>query len=437
MTGPTDYEALRARHEARVAAQAAPVVMNYQAAIDGAKADAAARASRTRTDDGPYFSPQLHAAAIRHEKRIGRLGDRNEAGARARNRYEKISRAIGTKGETVSNITNLPTTVPAADPHALMEAVILHGDLSKLSSKQRTDFYMSTCNSLGLNPLTRPFDYIRLNGKEVLYAKRDCADQLRAIRRISLEVISETVSDGMITVRVRATAPDGRSDSDIGAVPVVYPDSYRDRDGSWKRHPKAGQKMTGEDLANALMKATTKAKRRVTLSLCGLGFLDETEVAAVLEAEAQLAHAAPAKAIEAPKKPPATFKLEGLDQEFPSTGRGWLAALEAIDQGDTARLVLLNMAFLDRACERFPDVVADIRGKAAELLAPHGGAAEPDGQDVDPAFPDAAAAIPATEPDMSDFDPETGEVTEADDVSRRMAERRGAAPPDDGSTLPA
>jgi hypothetical protein len=30
-------------------------------------------------------------------------------------------------------------------------------------------------------------------------------------------------------------------------------------------------------LANALMKAETKSKRRVTLSICGLGFLDETE----------------------------------------------------------------------------------------------------------------------------------------------------------------
>jgi hypothetical protein len=31
-------------------------------------------------------------------------------------------------------------------------------------------------------------------------------------------------------------------------------------------------------LANALMKAETKAKRRATLSICGLGMLDETEV---------------------------------------------------------------------------------------------------------------------------------------------------------------
>jgi hypothetical protein len=34
----------------------------------------------------------------------------------------------------------------------------------------------------------------------------------------------------------------------------------------------------GEIRANLILKAITKAKRRATLSICGLGFLDETEV---------------------------------------------------------------------------------------------------------------------------------------------------------------
>nr|MBA2706681.1 hypothetical protein [Gemmatimonadaceae bacterium] len=36
--------------------------------------------------------------------------------------------------------------------------------------------------------------------------------------------------------------------------------------------------LKGDALANALMKAVTKAKRRVTFSICGLGTLDETEL---------------------------------------------------------------------------------------------------------------------------------------------------------------
>src|SRR5690606_8779893 len=50
----------------------------------------------------------------------------------------------------------------------------------------------------------------------------------------------------------------GRVDSDTGAVPI------------------AGLK--GEAKANAILKAITKAKRRVTLSMVGLGMLDESEV---------------------------------------------------------------------------------------------------------------------------------------------------------------
>ena len=43
--------------------------------------------------------------------------------------------------------------------------------------------------------------------------------------------------------------------------------------------------MNGEALANAYMKAETKAKRRVTLSICGLGMLDETEVETIPDAK--------------------------------------------------------------------------------------------------------------------------------------------------------
>jgi hypothetical protein len=49
--------------------------------------------------------------------------------------------------------------------------------------KQRTEYYTRLCSSLGLNPLTQPFEYLTLNGKLVLYAKRAGADQLRKIMR--------------------------------------------------------------------------------------------------------------------------------------------------------------------------------------------------------------------------------------------------------------
>jgi hypothetical protein len=147
-------------------------------------------------------------------------------------------------------------------PADLQEKALLGGDLSKLSSSERLSFYNSVCNSLGLNPLTRPFEYIQLNGKLTLYARKDCTEQLRTNRVISVDITSREVVDGVYVVTAKATemvAPTvQRTDESIGAVAI--------------------QNLQGEAKANAMMKAETKAKRRVTLSICGLGMLDETEI---------------------------------------------------------------------------------------------------------------------------------------------------------------
>lgn len=168
----------------------------------------------------------------------------------------------------------VPAQAPAALPEAVERLVIL-GDLSKLSPEDRVRYYGEVCKSLGLNPLTRPFDYITLSGRLTLYARKDAADQLRRLHEISVEVVSRDTTDGVLIVHARATMPGGRSDEDFGAVPV------------------AGLK--GEAAANAVMKAVTKAKRRVTLSVCGLGMLDETEVESVQQQEREaVTRAAPA-----------------------------------------------------------------------------------------------------------------------------------------------
>ncbi len=149
--------------------------------------------------------------------------------------------------------------VATIDPGSIMEAVIAKGDLSKLTPEERAQYYARTCDSMGLNPMTKPFEYITLNGKLTLYATRTATDQLRKINSVSLQVVSEeTTSDGLRVVRVRASTPDGRTDEEIGAVNV------------------AGLK--ADALANAYMKAITKAKRRATLSISGLGWIDESEI---------------------------------------------------------------------------------------------------------------------------------------------------------------
>jgi len=146
------------------------------------------------------------------------------------------------------------------DPSMLAD-LVLKGDLRTFTPEQKAKYYTNLCQSMGLNPLTKPFDLIVLNGKEVLYANRACAEQLRKINGVSIVDMTHTMNGDVYTVSVKAQDKTGRYDMASGSVNVKG----------------AG----GEVLANLTMKAETKAKRRVTLSICGLGMLDETEVQSI------------------------------------------------------------------------------------------------------------------------------------------------------------
>ena len=150
------------------------------------------------------------------------------------------------------------TALTAPPDASAIEKVILNGDLKELKPAERLSYYNRVCESLGLNPLTQPFAYLSLSGKMVLYARKDAAEQLRSVRGISLEILSRETIEGVYVVTAKATTKEGRIDASTGAVAI--------------------ESLKGEARANAMMKAETKAKRRVTLSICGLGLMDETEV---------------------------------------------------------------------------------------------------------------------------------------------------------------
>ena len=143
-----------------------------------------------------------------------------------------------------------------------IEKCLLEGDLSKLTEDQRSNYYQQVCETTGLNPLTQPFQYIVLNGKLKMYALKGATDQLRRIYDISCEVKTTEKIEDLLVITVKATNnKTGRVDEDMGFAKI------------------SGLK--GDMLGNAMLKATTKAKRRVTLSMCGLGMLDEDEVASI------------------------------------------------------------------------------------------------------------------------------------------------------------
>lgn len=166
--------------------------------------------------------------------------------------------------------------------------LVLGGDLSKMDASARVRYYTQLCQSLNLNPLTQPFQILKLSGKEVLYATKSCTEQLRKLWGVSVTNMEHRQEGDVYLVVAYVVDSTGRTDVGTGAVPVTN--------------------MKGEALANAFMKAETKAKRRATLSLCGLGILDETELDTLPQAQRVSLPAAPeigtsAEVVEVPASP--------------------------------------------------------------------------------------------------------------------------------------
>jgi hypothetical protein len=117
---------------------------------------------------------------------------------------------------------DLPAVVPASPtsqvPPEVLEQVLIGGDLSGLTEAQRLAYYRAVCQSLGLNPLSKPFEYLTLNGKLRLYALRDCADQLRRLHGISIYITNRERLGEIYLVTARAKDRTGREDESTGAV---------------------------------------------------------------------------------------------------------------------------------------------------------------------------------------------------------------------------
>lgn len=146
----------------------------------------------------------------------------------------------------------------------IISALVIKGDLSGLTPEQKVQYYKMFCERLGLDPLTQPFKLLSLQGKQVMYCDRSGAQQLNKLHNVSHEVKTRDSANDLYIVTCRASLPDGRFTESIGAVNV--------------------KGLTGDALANAMMKGETKAKRRATLDLLGLGILDETEAETIKDA---------------------------------------------------------------------------------------------------------------------------------------------------------
>lgn len=140
----------------------------------------------------------------------------------------------------------------------ILQKILVDGDVAALTSEERMNYYLHMCDKAGVDPAGRPFEFIsfkdRKTGKTkmILYARKGCAEQLRRIHGISITDTKVTFNEKMVVCTCTARNALGRSESDVGAV--VLAAGYTDL---------------------ALMRAVTKAKRRVTFGICGLGDIEE------------------------------------------------------------------------------------------------------------------------------------------------------------------
>lgn len=306
----------------------------------------------------------------------------------------------------------------------IVEKALIGGDLSKLSAGERTNYYLRVCESLGLNPMTQPFQFIILNGKLTLYAKKDCTEQLRKAQRVSLSIIDRQRLEDVYIVTAKAYLPDGRTDESTGVVSI----------GSLK----------GDSLANALMKAETKAKRRVTLSICGLGMLDESETETIPNAQ-RVDFDVNTGEVYSPSQPaPAQQQTRPQPPQAPQQTQQTQAASQSSDQLLTEQQVkyvhiLGSKKFGKQGEEQFRIFMADVIGRRCstklmtkreasdvieqlQVLPDYVEPADPAQQtmfeDPKPAEPEqpapveqpAAAAEPIAPPGHPDYDPFTDPV---------------------------
>lgn len=159
----------------------------------------------------------------------------------------------------LKNIENQNLSVINNDALAeLAEKVILNHNLAALKPAEKFMYIKQICNDLKLNMLTKPIQLISFQGKEIIYFTKDATEQIRNKNNISIVDMESKVVNGIYIVKVTARDPFGRIDSSTGAVSI--------------------EGLKGDALCNAMMKAETKSKRRVTLSISGLGVLDESEI---------------------------------------------------------------------------------------------------------------------------------------------------------------
>jgi hypothetical protein len=157
---------------------------------------------------------------------------------------------------TDSTALRVVTPMDEDDAAGALAHVLGTGDLYQLSDAQRVAHYLNLCRSCGLNPLSRPYQWIEFRDGDnppvlTLYFTPTAAAQALRNNHISVSFPRREIAGELFVCEAHGTAPDGREGVGTQYVPLT---------GKYGR-------LTGRYLANALMSAETGALRRLALNM--------------------------------------------------------------------------------------------------------------------------------------------------------------------------
>lgn len=146
--------------------------------------------------------------------------------------------------------------------------LVIQHDLSKLSVEQLEQYLRDVSEFIGLDPNLNALDTIWMQNESgpgqslVVYARRGTAEILRNQMALEVSSLTQTITpQGAIVFTAIGKNSMGRQEIAIGSKYV------------------AG--LQGKVLDDAIMTASTRALRRLTMQFTSLGILDESEVGAI------------------------------------------------------------------------------------------------------------------------------------------------------------
>jgi len=150
----------------------------------------------------------------------------------------------------------------------MSKTLVIQHDLSALSEEQLTQYKRDVSVFIGLDPDLNGLDTVWMPNENgpgkslVLYARRGTAEILRNIKHIEVTSLTSTMVKGSIVFTATGRDQQGRQEIATGSKYI--------------------EQLAGKAQDDAIMTASTRALRRLTMQFTSLAILDESEVRSVL-----------------------------------------------------------------------------------------------------------------------------------------------------------